>query len=41
MTVEWRHQWGKGKTGGPANGVLANKIDLGGDNISFGVIVRF
>jgi hypothetical protein len=41
LTVEWRHQWGTGTTGGPANGFLDNKIDLGGDNISFGVLVRF
>jgi hypothetical protein len=41
FTIEWRHQWGRGNTGGAANGFLANKIDLGGDNISFGVLVRF
>jgi hypothetical protein len=41
VTFEWRHQWGVGKTGGPANGFLDDKIDLGGDNVSFGVLVRF
>jgi opacity protein-like surface antigen len=41
ITFEWRHQWGSGNTGGPSNGFLDNKIDLGGDNVSFGVLVRF
>ena len=41
FTMEWRHQWGSGNTGGSPNGFLDNKIDLGGDNISFGVIVHF
>ncbi len=41
LTMEWRHQWGAGNTGGASNGFLANKIDLGGDNINFGVLVRF
>ena len=38
---EWRHQWGAGDTGGPPQGFLDTKIDLGGDTLNFGVLIRF
>lgn len=41
VTFEWRYQGGVGRTGGLANGFLADKIDLSGNNINFGVLVRF
>ena len=41
LTTEWRYQAGSGKTGGKAAGFLADKIDLGGNNINFGLLVRF
>lgn len=41
FTTEWRYQGGVGTTGGLANGFLADKIDLGGNRIDFGFLVRF
>jgi hypothetical protein len=41
LTTEWRYQMGSGKTGGLPKGFLNDKIDLGGSNINFGVLVRF
>lgn len=41
VTVELRYQGGVGKTGGRANGFLDEKIDLGGTNVNFGMLVRF
>lgn len=41
FTMEWRHQLGVGNTGGLQAGFLNDKIDLGGNNISFGFLVRF
>jgi len=41
LNVEYRYQWGVGNTGGPANGFLDDKIDLGGGYLNFGFRVRF
>ena len=41
FTMEWRHQWGSANTGGLSNGFLDDKIDLGGNHVNFGVLVRF
>jgi hypothetical protein len=41
LTIESRQQWAVGKTGGAANGFLNDKIDLGGNNLTFGLLVRF
>jgi hypothetical protein len=41
FSAEWRYQAGSGKTGGVPNGFLADKIDLGGSNLNFGVLLRF
>lgn len=45
LTMEWRNYGalggGVGNTGGFANGFLNDKIDLGGNNLSFGFLVRF
>jgi hypothetical protein len=40
LTTEWRYQMGTGKTGGQPN-FLSDKIDLGGSNVNFGVLLRF
>ena len=39
--TEWRYQHGVGDTGGQAQNFLDDKIDLGGNSINFGMIVRF
>ncbi len=41
FTTEWRYQAGAGSTGGTAAGFLNDKIDLGGSNVNFGLLVRF
>lgn len=41
VTLEWRWQGGTGDTGGLQNGFLTDKIDLGGNHINFGFLVRF
>ena len=41
LTFEWRYQGGVGNTGGLPAGFLADKIDLGGNHINFGFLVRF
>jgi hypothetical protein len=41
VTLEVRHQFGSGKTGGIDKGFLNDKIDLGGTNVTFGFLVRF
>jgi len=41
FTTEWRYQGGSGKTGGLANGFLGDRIDLGGNQVNFGLLVRF
>jgi hypothetical protein len=41
FTTEWRFQRASGDTGGPPNGFLGNRIDLGGNTLNFGLIVRF
>jgi hypothetical protein len=41
FTIESRQQWGSGDTGGAAKGFLNDKIDLSGNNVTFGFLVRF
>jgi len=41
LTTEWRYQSGSGTTGGAPNGFLGDRIDLSGNHISFGLLVRF
>jgi hypothetical protein len=41
FTMEWRYQGGVGDTGGIENGFLDDKIDLGGNHINFGFLVRY
>lgn len=41
LTLEWRHQWGEGNTGGLENGFLADKIDLSGSTLNIGFIIRY
>ena len=41
FTTEWRYQAGSGSTGGPTSGFVGPRIDLGGNSINFGVLVRF
>jgi hypothetical protein len=41
VTTEFRYQAGSGKTGGINKGFLADKIDLSGSNLNFGVLLRF
>jgi hypothetical protein len=41
VTLEARHQFGSGNTGGIDKGFLNDKIDLGGTNVTFGFLVRF
>ncbi len=41
FTTEWRYQHGVGDTGGLSHNFLDDKIDLGGNSINFGVLVRF
>ena len=41
LTVEWRYQYGLGKTGGLAAGFLGDRIDLGGGVFNVGYLTRF
>jgi len=41
FTTEWRFQHVSGDTGGPPNGFLGSRIDLGGNALNFGLLVRF
>jgi hypothetical protein len=41
FTTEWRYQAGSADTGGAPNGFLGSRIDLGGNSINFGLLVRF
>jgi outer membrane protein W len=41
VSFEWRYQGGTGKTGGFDQGFLGEKIDLGGNNVNVGFMVRF
>ena len=41
VSFEWRYQGGVGKTGGIDAGFLGDKIDLSGNNLNFGVLLRF
>lgn len=41
LSFEWRNQFGSGDTGGAENGFLSDKVDLGGQQINFGFLVRF
>lgn len=41
FNIEWRYQFGVGKTGGLHAGFLGETIDLGGGTIMFGVVARF
>jgi len=41
LTVEWRYQFGVGKTGGLPAGFLGDKIDLSGGTVNFGFLGRF
>ena len=41
LNFEARYQFGKGNTGGLANGFLAEKINLGGLNVTAGFQIRF
>jgi hypothetical protein len=41
FTTEWRFQHVSGDTGGLQNGFLGNRIDLGGNTLNFGLLVRF
>jgi len=41
FTFESRYQFGSGKTGGVAAGFLNDKIDLSGNNITVGFLIRF
>jgi hypothetical protein len=41
FTLEWRYQGVVGDTGGIENGFLDEKIDLGGNHVNFGFLVRF
>jgi hypothetical protein len=40
-SLEWRYQAGAGDTGGLSQGFLGEKIDLSGNNVNFGILVRF
>jgi hypothetical protein len=41
LTIEGRHQYGKGNTGGIDNNFVADKIDLSGGSFNVGFLVRF
>lgn len=41
LTLEYRHQFATGDTGGLDNGFLDEKIDLGGGNFNIGFLIRF
>lgn len=41
LTLEWRYQFGAGRTGGLPAGFLGEKIDLGGGALTFGYLGRF
>jgi hypothetical protein len=41
LTLEYRHQWAQGDTGGIDNGFLGDKIDLSGGNFTIGFLIRF
>jgi hypothetical protein len=41
FNIEWRYQFGVGKTGGLNAGFLGDKIDLSGGTIMFGFVGRF
>ena len=41
VSFEWRYQGGLGTTGGLDKGFLGDKIDLSGNNLNFGVLLRF
>jgi hypothetical protein len=41
LTVEGRYQFGVGNTGGAANGFVADRIDLSGGMLNFGLLIRF
>ncbi len=41
LTTEWRYQGGVGTTGGTNAGFLADKIDLSGNNVNVGLLLRF
>ena len=41
VSFEWRYQSGAGNTGGIDAGFVGDKIDLSGNNLNFGVLLRF
>ncbi len=41
LTLEYRHQWVTGDTGGIDNGFLGDKIDLSGGSFNIGFLIRF
>jgi len=41
LTLEYRHQWASGDTGGFDAGFLGDKFDLGGGHLNFGFLIRF
>ncbi|MCC7007351.1 MAG: hypothetical protein IT184_00895 [Acidobacteria bacterium] len=41
LSIEGRHQFAEGKTGGAESGFVADKIDLGGANLNVGFVIRF
>jgi hypothetical protein len=41
LTMEWRYQFGLGRTGGLSKGFLGRTIDLSGGNFNVGVLIRF
>jgi len=41
LTLEYRHQWVQGDTGGIDNGFLGDKIDLSAGSFNIGFLIRF